>query len=131
MVRGEGGEAAEGSGWQRGPTGEKPGHSQAAWPTGAGVRVEAGMESKVAPLVWPAAPDSPDVAEGTHQKELPQGPEPQVLDLNDFGDFQRAAHAGPLAPRGHGERGLQALQKKAPLGPAGSLLSVWGSVSNG
>ena len=126
----DGGEAAEGSGQAGGADWREAWALTGSLAEKDGVKVEGGMESVMVPLGRPATPDSPDVANGTHQKELLQGPQPQVLNLNDFCDFQRVAYVGEWAPCWHGEKGLKALQKRAPRSQAWLAL-IWGSLSNG
>lgn len=75
------------------------------------------MESEVSPWSpqagWHTTPDSPDVDESPHHKEVLQSPDPRALNADDSGDFDRRAYLGTVAPGWHGER-----PRSAPAGSA-------------
>lgn len=48
------------------------------------------------------APDSPDVDDDAHGKEVLQSANPNALNVNDFHDSHRPAHQGELARCRHG-----------------------------
>lgn len=83
---------------------EEPGQWQAGREgCGGGGAGKDGVRSQpLQPSGRHTAPDSPDVDDNAHGKEVLQSANPNALNVNDFHDSHRPAHQGELARCRHG-----------------------------